>query len=144
MPVTIQNSEKKTIEIISCNENTPSFVLEIEKNKVVEIVAFGNRPGPPGPKGEKGNDGELKQTFEIISQNILDWDKNYYYDYNNGGVLTKIEYSLSGDSVLKNFTYSGDNLINCLLSGNDLSGIKINKNFVYNASGDLDSILYTF
>jgi hypothetical protein len=140
---------------ISIIENVQNILVEVqengsginltaqETNQSVNLV-IGPNIGIQGEKGDKGDSGELKQTFEVISQNILDWEKTFYYDYLNGGTLTQIDYSLSGQNIYKKFTYSGDNLILCSLSGNLLSGTNINKSFLYNLSGDLDSITYSF
>lgn len=140
---------------ITIDDNTENIIVQVQENGTgINLInqqvnqnvnlTVGPQIGIQGPKGDKGDTGELQQTFEVISQNILDWGKTFHYDYDNGGTLTQIDYSLSGQNIYKKFIYSGDDLISCSLSGDLLSGTNINKIFAYNSSGDLDSINYSF
>lgn len=136
------------------NDNTQNILVQVQENGTginlitqqvdqnIDVI-IGPQIGVQGEKGDKGDTGELEQTYEVISQNILDWNKRFHYDYSNDGILTQIDYSLSGKNIYKKFNYSGDNLISCVLSGDLLSGTNINKMFLYNLSGDLAFINYS-
>ncbi len=93
-----------------------------------------NVTGPTGPAGTTSG-----ASFESISLNIGDYSKSFAY---SGSNLNTITYTKLGQTIVKTFNYTGDNLTSIVLSGDTPESIPLTKTFVYSGS-NISSITYS-
>lgn len=85
--------------------------------------------------------GSTTPTFESVSQNLDDWDKEFYY---TGDILDEIHYSLLGDLIIKSFYYNIDDMLTSIVLTGDLPpGINTTKTFTYDINNNLTEIIYS-
>lgn len=83
----------------------------------------------------------LGQSFETVSQNLEDWDKEFVY---TGDTLDEIHYTKLGDLIIKSFYYDGnDNLTSIVLTGDVPLGIATTKTLSYDGNNTLTNIAYS-
>jgi hypothetical protein len=88
------------------------------------------------------DDVTLVTTFETINQNLKAYPATFTYDI-TGKFIQTVTYDVgSGLTIVKTFTYSGNDLISIELSGTIPSGIATKKTLTYSGK-NVSSITYT-
>ena len=95
--------------------------------RLVDVVQ--GPPGPPGPPGPSLP--TPTNQFEAISKNL---DSNPYTLNYTGAQLTSIVYTMPYGTITKTFNYSLGKVVSIVLSGDTPAGISLMKTFTY--SGD--------